>query len=71
MDECRSKLEESLSLSKKMAETDPQRYNYVAVTTQYNLARLYEVQCQFQKAEKYYKDILKEHPYYTDCIQTI
>jgi len=68
MDESLSNLEESLSLSKKMAETDPQRYNSIAVTITYNLARIYEKQCQFQKAETFYKDILKEHPYYTDCI---
>eukprot|EP00102_Acyrthosiphon_pisum_P018617 XP_016655827.1 PREDICTED: RNA polymerase-associated protein CTR9 homolog isoform X2 [Acyrthosiphon pisum] len=67
MDEAHSKLEESLSLSKKMVETDPQRYNSNAVTTLYNLARIYEVQCQFQKAETFYKDILKEHPNYISC----
>jgi len=71
MDESRSKLEESLSLSKKMVEADPQHYNSIAVTTTYNLARIFEAQCQFQKAETFYKDILKEHPNYIDCIQTI
>jgi len=68
LDESRSKLEESLSLSKTMAEVDPQRYNSITVTTTYNLARIYERQCQFQKAETFYKDILKEHPNYIDCI---
>eukprot|EP00102_Acyrthosiphon_pisum_P021387 XP_016658597.1 PREDICTED: RNA polymerase-associated protein CTR9 homolog [Acyrthosiphon pisum] len=67
MDESRSKLEESLSLSKKMVEADPQHYNSIAVTTTYNLARIFEAQCQFQKAETLYKDILKEHPNYIDC----
>lgn len=71
MDESRSKLEESLSLSKKMVEADPQHYNSIAVTTTYNLARIFEAQCQFQKAETYYKDILKEHPNYIDCILNI
>ncbi|KAL5244033.1 hypothetical protein ACI65C_011443 [Semiaphis heraclei] len=67
MDEAHSNLEESLSLSKKMAEADPQCYNSIAVTITYNLARIYESQCQFQKAETFYKDILKEHPNYIDC----
>jgi len=71
MDEARSNLEESLSLSKKMAEADPQYYNSVVVTTTYNLARIFEVQCQLQKAETFYKNILKEHPNYINCIQTI
>lgn len=68
MDESRSKLEESLNLSKKMVEADPQHYNSIAVTTTYNLARIFEAQCQFQRAETFYKDILKEHPNYIDCI---
>ncbi|OAD61163.1 RNA polymerase-associated protein CTR9 like protein [Eufriesea mexicana] len=37
------------------------------VTTTYNLARLNEALCIFDKAEKLYKDILKEHPNYVDC----
>jgi len=68
LDESRSKLEESLALSKKMVEADPQHYNSIAVTTTYNLARIFEALCQFQKAETLYKDILKEHPNYIDCI---
>jgi len=71
MDESLSQLEESLNLSKTMAIADPQRYNSNAVTTTYNLARIYEAQCQFQKAEIFYKNILKEHPNYIDCKQTI
>jgi len=71
MDEARFKLEKSLSVSKKMVEGDPQYYNSIAVTTTFNLARNFEAQCQFQKAETFYKDILKEHPNYIDCIQTI
>jgi len=67
MDESRSKLEESLAISKKMVEID-QRFNSITVTTTYNLARIYEVLCQFQKAEGFYKDIIKEHPTYIDCI---
>ena len=33
----------------------------------YNLARLYEALYEFDKAEKIYKDILREHPNYIDC----
>jgi len=71
MDEARSNLEESLSVPKKMAEADPQHYISIAVTTTYNLARTFEVLYQLQKAKTFYKDILKEHPNYIDCIQTI
>lgn len=53
--------------SKVEAEQDPQYYNSIAVTTTYNLARLNESLCQFDRAEKLYKDILKEHPNYVDC----
>jgi RNA polymerase-associated protein CTR9 len=50
------------------AETlDAQYYNSIAVTTMYNLARLNEALCIYNKAEKLYKDILKEHPNYIDC----
>lgn len=67
LEESRKSLEESLSRSKTEAEQDPHYYNSIAVTTTYNLARLNEALCQFDKAEKLYKDILKEHPNYIDC----
>ncbi|XP_025191695.1 RNA polymerase-associated protein CTR9 homolog [Melanaphis sacchari] len=67
LDESLSQLEESLSLLKKMTITDQERYNSIAVTTSYNLARVLEAQFQFQKAEIHYKNILKEHPNYIDC----
>lgn len=68
LDESASKLKESLAMSKKMVENDPQYYNSITVTVLYNLARIYEEKCQFQIAESYYKDILKEHPNYIDCM---
>lgn len=49
------------------AAQDPQYNNAISVTTTYNLGRLHESLCQFDKAEKLYKDILKEHPNYVDC----
>ena len=60
-------LDEALERCKAEAEHDAQYYNSIAVTTTYNLARLNEALCQFDKAEKLYKDILKEHPNYVDC----
>jgi RNA polymerase-associated protein CTR9 len=59
--------EDSLARARSEAEHDPQYYNSIAVTTTYNLARLSEAQCQFDKAERLYKDVLKEHPNYVDC----
>lgn len=66
-EESRKSLEESLARARVEAEHDPQYYNSIAVTTTYNLARLNEALCQFDRAEKLYKDILKEHPNYVDC----
>ncbi|VVD02268.1 unnamed protein product [Leptidea sinapis] len=61
-------LEEALEREKSDAESlDAQYYNSIAVTTMYNLARLNEALCLYNKAEKLYKDILKEHPNYIDC----
>ncbi|CAL4139063.1 unnamed protein product, partial [Meganyctiphanes norvegica] len=48
-------------------EQDPQYYSSIAVTIKYNSARLYEMFCQSDKAEKLYKEILREHPNYVDC----
>jgi len=67
LEEAKKNLEDSLSRSKIEAEQDPQYYNSITVTTTYNLARLNESLCQFDRAEKLYKDILKEHPNYVDC----
>lgn len=49
------------------AEHDPQYYNSISITITYNLARLYESRWLNDRAEKLYKDILKEHPNYVDC----
>ncbi|XP_065646926.1 RNA polymerase-associated protein CTR9 homolog isoform X3 [Hydra vulgaris] len=42
-------------------------YRAISVSMQYNMARLMEAQFEFDKAEKVYKDILREHPSYVDC----
>ncbi|XP_063981062.1 RNA polymerase-associated protein CTR9 homolog [Diachasmimorpha longicaudata] len=67
LEEARKNLEDSLARSKFDAQDDPTYYNSIAVTTTYNLARLNEALCVFDRAEKLYKDILKEHPNYMDC----
>ncbi|KAH9640676.1 hypothetical protein HF086_010554 [Spodoptera exigua] len=68
LNEAKNFLEEALEREKADAETlDAQYYNSIAVTTSYNLARLNEALCMYNKAEKLYKDILKEHPNYIDC----
>ncbi|KAL0276258.1 UNVERIFIED_CONTAM: hypothetical protein PYX00_003864 [Menopon gallinae] len=67
LDEAKKNFEESLARSKMETEIDHQYYNSISVTTTYNLARLNESLCLYDKAEKFYKDILKEHPNYVDC----
>ncbi|XP_068970831.1 RNA polymerase-associated protein CTR9 homolog [Bombus flavifrons] len=67
LEEARKNLEESLARSKADALHDSVYYNSIAVTTTYNLARLNEALCIFDKAEKLYKAILKKHPNYVDC----
>ncbi|XP_062327359.1 RNA polymerase-associated protein CTR9 homolog [Osmerus eperlanus] len=57
----------SLERAKAEGEHDEHYYNAISVTTSYNLARLYEAMCEFQEAEKLYKNILREHPNYVDC----
>ncbi|XP_063613398.1 RNA polymerase-associated protein CTR9 homolog [Penaeus indicus] len=48
-------------------DQDPQYYSSISVTIKYNTARLHEMFCQFDKAEKLYKEILQDHPNYVDC----
>lgn len=71
-DEAIACFEESLSISqsslaKHDTHLDVKYFKDIAVTTTYNLARLYEAQCSFDKAEKLFKDIIREHPNYVDC----
>lgn len=48
-------------------EQDLQYYSSISVTIKYNTARLHEMFCQYDKAEKLYKEILQDHPNYVDC----
>lgn len=67
LEEAKKNFEDSLARGKTESEIDPQYYNSIAVTTTYNLSRLNESLCQYDRAEKLYKDILREHPNYVDC----
>ncbi len=59
--------ESSLSRCKQESQADESYYNAISVTTTYNLSRLHEALCEFDKAEALYKNILREHPNYVDC----
>ncbi|XP_036312946.2 RNA polymerase-associated protein CTR9 homolog [Pipistrellus kuhlii] len=67
LEEARKCLLASLGRAKAEADHDEHYYNAISVTTSYNLARLYEAMCEFQEAEKLYKNILRDHPNYVDC----
>ena len=57
----------SLDRSRNEAKQDETYYSAISVTTTYNLARLYEALHESDRAEKLYKNILREHPNYVDC----
>ena len=59
--------ESSLERCKQESQADESYYNAISVTTTYNLSRLHEAMCEFDKAEALYKNILREHPNYVDC----
>ncbi|KAK9747222.1 Tetratricopeptide repeat [Popillia japonica] len=54
LEDAKKYLEEALIRAKVEAEHDPQYYNSISVTTTYNLARLNEALCLFDKSEKLY-----------------
>jgi len=57
----------SLERARHESHTDETYYNAISVTVSYNLARLCEVTHEHDRAEKLYKNILREHPNYIDC----
>ena len=57
----------SLERARHEAHTDETYYSAISVTVSYNLARLCEVTHEHDRAEKLYKNILREHPNYIDC----
>ena len=61
----------SLERARHESHTDETYYNAISVTVSYNLARLCEVTHEHDRAEKLYKNILREHPNYIDCKTTL
>lgn len=59
--------EASLERSRNEAQHDEPYYSAISVTITYNLARLLEASFEYDKAERLYKSILREHPNYVDC----
>lgn len=68
LEESRDKFSEALSRCKRENDQDPSYYSSISVTITYNLARVNEALCHFDLSEVLYKDILKEHPNYIDCM---
>ena len=60
--------ERGISYAEHACEFEPAYANSILVTMRYNLARVYEASFEFDKAETLYKDILREHPKYVDCV---
>nr|XP_058951726.1 RNA polymerase-associated protein CTR9 homolog isoform X1 [Pocillopora verrucosa] len=67
LNEAKRFYESSLDRCKQESQADESYYNAISVTTTYNLSRLHESLCEFDKAEALYKNILREHPNYVDC----
>ncbi|CAH3158758.1 unnamed protein product [Porites lobata] len=67
LNEAKRFYESSLERCKQESQADESYYNAISVTTTYNLSRLHEAMCEFDKAEALYKNILREHPNYVDC----
>ncbi|RWS11596.1 RNA polymerase-associated protein CTR9-like protein [Dinothrombium tinctorium] len=67
LQEALTNYEAALERCKIDAANDENYFGSISVTINYNLARLYEAFNLFDKAEKIYKDILREHPNYIDC----
>nr|KAI8760020.1 putative RNA polymerase-associated protein CTR9 [Biomphalaria glabrata] len=66
-EDARKYYEASLERSKTDAQHDETYYSAISVTTTYNLARLYEALHEYDKADKFYRNILRDHPNYVDC----
>merc|ERR1711962_418945 len=67
LNEAKKFYEAALEHCKEETMQDETYYNAISVTMNYNMARLMEAQFEFDKAEKVYKDILRNHPNYIDC----
>ena len=60
--------EKGISYAEQAREVEPAYANSILVTMRYNLARVCEASFEFDKAETLYKEILREHPKYVDCV---
>ncbi len=67
VDEARAHFEQAYERSQEEAAEDEAYYKEISYTIRYNLARVFEALCHFDKAERLYKDILLECPNYIDC----
>ena len=63
MEESKKYFEQALERCKQEAEHEPQYYNAISVTTNYNLGRIFESLFMTDKAEKIYKETLKGNSY--------
>ncbi|CAF2780986.1 unnamed protein product [Rotaria sp. Silwood2] len=60
--------DKGISYAEQAREVEPAYANSILVTMRYNLARVCEASFEFDKAESLYKEILREHPKYVDCV---
>ncbi|CAF3361322.1 unnamed protein product [Rotaria socialis] len=67
-EESRKCFEQGILYAEQAREVEPAYANSILVTMRYNLARVCEASFEFDKAETLYKDILREHPKYVDCV---
>jgi RNA polymerase-associated protein CTR9 len=67
-EESRKCFEKGISYAEQAREAEPAYANSILVTMRYNLARVCEASFEFDKAETLYKEILREHPKYVDCV---
>ena len=66
--ECKEHYELALQRARQERKQDEAYYSAISVTTTYNMARLHEALHEYDKAELLYKNILREHPSYVDCM---
>lgn len=67
LDDAKVLYERALERCQIESEHDENYYKFMSVTTNYNLAKVFEGLNQLDKATRLYKLILKEYPNYIDC----
>ena len=68
LEQSRKWFEKGIEYAEQAREVEPAYANSILVTMRYNLARVCEASFEFDKAETLYKEILREHPKYVDCV---